>query len=35
MIRSTFFGHHHAHHQELETTQIFTACAPNFGYGWL
>jgi len=26
MIRSTCFGHHYAHHQELETIQIFTAC---------
>jgi len=26
IIRSTCFGHHYAHHQELETIQIFTAC---------
>jgi len=26
MIRSTCFGHRCAHHQELETTQVFTAC---------
>jgi len=26
MTRSTCFGHHYAHHQELDTTQIFTAC---------
>jgi len=26
MIRSTCFGQHYAHHQELETVQIFTAC---------
>jgi len=26
MIRSTCFGQHYAHHQELETKQIFTAC---------
>jgi len=25
MIRSTF-GHYYAHHQELDTTQMFTAC---------
>jgi len=25
MIRSTCFGHHYDHHQELETIQIFTA----------
>jgi len=26
MNRSTRFRHHYAHHQELETIQIFTAC---------
>jgi len=26
MIRSTCFGDHYAHHQELETIQLFTAC---------
>jgi hypothetical protein len=26
MIRSTSFGHYYAHHQELETIQMFTAC---------
>jgi len=26
VIRSTCFGHHYAHHQELETIQVFTAC---------
>jgi len=26
MIRSTCFGHYYAHHQELDTIQIFTAC---------
>ena len=26
VIRSTCFEHHYAHHQELETIQIFTAC---------
>jgi len=26
MIRSTCFGHHYDHHQELVTIQIFTAC---------
>jgi len=26
MIHSTCFGHYYAHHQELETIQIFTAC---------
>jgi len=26
MIRSTCFGHHYVHHQELETIQMFTAC---------
>jgi len=26
MIRSTCFGHHYAHHQEMETIQIFAAC---------
>jgi len=25
-MRSTCFGHIFAHHQELETMQIFTAC---------
>ena len=25
MIRSTCFGHYYAHHQELETIQMFTA----------
>jgi len=25
MIHSTCFGHHYAHHQELETVQIFIA----------
>jgi hypothetical protein len=25
-IRSTCFGHFYAHHQELETTQMITAC---------
>ena len=26
MIRSTLFGHYYAHHQELETIQMITAC---------
>jgi len=26
MIRSTRFGNYYAHHQELETIQMFTAC---------
>ena len=26
MIRSTCFGHYYAHHQELETVQMITAC---------
>jgi len=26
MIRSTCFGHYYAHHRELETIQMFTAC---------
>jgi len=26
IIRSTCFGHHYAHHQELEIIQMFTAC---------
>jgi len=26
MIRSTCFGHYHAHHQELATIQVITAC---------
>jgi hypothetical protein len=26
VIRSTCFGHYYAHHQELETIQIITAC---------
>jgi len=26
MIRSTCFGHHYAHHQEIEAIQMFTAC---------
>jgi len=26
MIRSTRFGDYYAHHQELETIQMFTAC---------
>ena len=25
-IRSACFRHHYAHHQELETIQVFTAC---------
>ena len=25
-IRSTCFGHYYAHHQELETIQMITAC---------
>jgi len=25
MIRSKCFGHYYAHHQELETIQVFTA----------
>jgi len=26
IIRSTCFGPHYAHHQELETIQLVTAC---------
>jgi len=26
IIRSTCFGHYYAHHQELETIQVITAC---------
>jgi hypothetical protein len=26
MIRLTCFLHYYAHHQELESTQVFTAC---------
>jgi hypothetical protein len=26
MIRSTCFGHYYAHHQDLETMQMITAC---------
>jgi len=26
IIRSTRFGRHYAHHQELETKQVVTAC---------
>ena len=26
MIRSTCFEHYYAHHQELETVQVVTAC---------
>jgi len=26
MIRSTCFGYHYVHYQELETIQTFTAC---------
>jgi len=26
IIRSTCFGHYYAHHQELETMQMVTAC---------
>ena len=29
IIRSTCFGHYYAHHQELETIKVFTACAHN------
>jgi len=26
IIRSTYFGQHYAHHQELETIHVVTAC---------
>jgi len=26
VVRSTGFGHYYAHHQELETVQVITAC---------
>jgi len=26
IIRSTYFGHFYAHHQELQTIQVITAC---------
>jgi len=32
MIRSTCFGHHFTHHQELESIQIFAACGTKL---WL
>jgi hypothetical protein len=29
MIRSTRFGHHYAHHQELATIQVAPACGTS------